>query len=294
FGQKSEYTYRNPLDSSFNCYLTVLPENTSIKGLLIRDFSRLPKLPSDRSYPFKWRDLALENGFLVLYTVSSNYFPELFYDEKPLILLDDMVYEVVKKYNIPSQNIFIGGISASGTRALKYTQFCNQGKSRFGIKISGVFSVDSPLDLERFYFSALKHHKYFKKGMKSEAELVQKVFMERLGNPYENKESYTQASVYSASDNDGGNAKQLKKSSVLMFHEPDIDWWSNERGASYFDMNSFDIAGMYVYLLAQNHMDIELITTSGLGFDRNGNRNCHSWTIVDEKYLINWMVTRLK
>jgi hypothetical protein len=40
------------------------------------------------------------------------------------------------------------------------------------------------------------------------------------------------------------------------------------------------------------HQDIELIETSGKGFDRAGNRHCHSWTIVDEEYLINWILAR--
>jgi hypothetical protein len=265
-----------------------------IKGVIVRDYSRLPVLPNTKPYPFKWRDLALSQGLMVMYTTTSTYFPELYYDNVPMQLLDSMIYEVIEKYAIPKENVFMGGISASGTRALKYAQYCNQGKSKFGIKINGVFAVDSPLDLERFYYSALNNGKYFMKGMKSEAEMMLQVFPERLGYPGNKKATYTKASVYSYMDKDGGNASHLKSTSVLLIHEPDIDWWIKERGATYFDINSFDNAGMYNYLKNQKHLDVELLTTTGKGFDRNGNRKCHSWTIVDEGYLISWITSRLK
>jgi hypothetical protein len=292
--QKIEYTFRNPNDSSYNCYVTVVPENTEIKGLIVRDFSRLPVLPTSKVYPYKWRDLALTQGFMVVYTVSSRYFPELYYDDLPLAILDSMVFEVVERFNLPEKNVFIGGISASGTRALKYAQYCNQGKSQFDMHINGVFAVDSPLDNERFYSSAFSHQQNFKEGMKSEAEMMLRVYPERLGFPEENRERYRNASVFSHTSEDGGNARLLLTTSILLIHEPDIEWWVSERGATYFDINSFDIAGMYNYLKLINHSDIELITTSGLGFDRQGKRNCHSWTIVDEPYLTQWMKSRLK
>jgi hypothetical protein len=146
-----------------------------------------------------------------------------------------------------------------------------------------------------FYNSAFTHKANFKDGMLWEAELMTNVFPKKLdGTPETNLKSYTNSSVFSQTDSTGGNAKFLLKISTLFFHEPDIDWWIKERGATYYDINSFDIAGLYNFLKLNNHPDIELITTTGKGFDRNGNRNCHSWTIVDESYLINWILARLK
>ena len=88
---------------------------------------------------------------MTIFTVTSNRFPELYYfDEKPA-LLDEIIYEVITGHNIPEHNIFLGGMSASGTRALRFVQYCNQGKSKYNTTVRGVFAVDSPLDLERFY-----------------------------------------------------------------------------------------------------------------------------------------------
>lgn len=287
--------YKNPKDSTYNCYLAITPaKGKKIKGLLVRDYSSLPPLPLNKSNRYQWRDLALDNGLMVLYTVTSNDFPELYYQDDAPELLDDMINEVVEKYNVPKQNIFIGGISASGTRALRYVQYCEMGKSEHHIKINGVFSVDSPLDLERFYYSVHNHKSHFKDGMLWEANLMTKVFKEQfLGDPKQTPEDYLKCSVFSSSNPSQSNAQWLMNTSSIFFHEPDIEWWIKERGSSYYDINSYDIAGLYNYLNLAKHKDIELITTTGKGFDKNGKRNCHSWTIVDEDYLIQWMVNRL-
>ena len=295
FCQQTEYVYKNPGDSTFNCSLTILPDSGAVKGLIVRDYSSLPKPQNKRPYPYQWKDLALEQGIAILYTVTSDFFPELYYTDSSLFMLDQLVQEAVEKHGIPRQNIFIGGISASGTRALKYAQFCEMGKSAFGTKVNGVFSVDSPLDFERFYQSAFLHQSNFKAGMRWEAELMTKVFPEKFGGtPQTHLAAYQQHSVYSHTDAGGGNARYLMNTATLFFHEPDIDWWIAERGASYYDINSFDIAGLYTYLKIHEHPDAELITTSGKGVDRNGVRTCHSWTIVDEAYLIEWIVQRVR
>lgn len=258
----------------------------------MRDYSTLPDINKQSRY--QWMNLALDNGIAVLFTVSTNNFPELFYDDSGPLLLDEMLNEVINKHQIPKENVFIGGISASGTRALRFAQFCAEGKSKYGQQIKGVFSVDSPLDIERFYRSAQQHKQYFHPSMKEEADLVLKAFPEHLnGTPDDRLEHYQNASVFSATAPAGGNARHYLNTSLLLFHEPDIDWWLHERGASYYDFNSYDIAAFVVCLKAMKHKDIELISTSGKGFDKQGNRNCHSWTIVDEDYLIKWVMERI-
>ncbi len=231
---------------------------------------------------------------MTIFTVTSKRFPELYYFDKEPALLDDIVNEVVHDYNIPKENIFIGGISSSGTRALRFAQYCNEGKSKYDTKIRGVFSVDSPLDLERFYYSALNHRKYFKAGMLYEANLILEMFPKYIGTPENNLDVYRKMSVHSHTDTTPGNAKYYLNTSIIMFHEPDIDWWIKERGAGYYDINSFDIAGFVNKQISNGNTDIELVTTSDKGFDREGNRKCHSWTIVDEAYLIRWMVERME
>lgn len=292
WAQKAIYVYRDYDDSTMNCYLKIMPDNQPIKGLIIRDFTRLPNTVVKS--PYKFTDLAVASGLMVLYTCTSNFFPELGYTEAPSILLDEIANEVIIAHNIPKDNIFIGGISASGTRALQYTRFCEQGKSKYGTKIKAVFSVDSPLDFERFYNSCVNNGSNFTDGMAWEAEHIPPIFKARLGTPKNNPDSYLQRSIYSQFADKGGNAIYFKNVPMILFHEPDMDWWSKERGVSYFDINSFDIAGFVNQLEKLGNKDLTLVTTSGKGFDRKGNRKCHSWSIVDEQFLLDWILARLE
>lgn len=289
--QNMELVFRNPKDSSFNCYLKVWPDN-DLRGIIIRDYSSLPD--TSRKSPYQFVNLAMKHGLMILYTNTTNYFPELFYDDAGPSLLDEMLHEVMEKHPIPQNAIFIGGISASGTRALRYTQFCNEGKSKYGFKIKGAFAVDSPIDNERFYRSAYENGSKFKGGMEEEAEWMMKTYPEKLeGSPDEFPENYLKSSVYTQSDSIGGNIVHFHHQSILMFHEPDIDWWLHERGATYYDINSYDLAGFTRDLVAMGNTDVELVSSTGKGY-KGGKRNCHSWTIVDEDYLFKWILERVQ
>lgn len=287
FSNDYEYVYREENNQKTNCYLLVKPKG-KIKGLVVRDFSKLPD--TSKSNPYRFESLCTENDLMTVYVVTSERAPELFYFDNEMMLLDEIINEVINKYEIPFQNIFIGGISASGTRALRFAQFCESGKSKHNTKIKGVFSVDSPLDIERFYLSAKNNKRYFKKGMLWEADFVLEKFPQILGE-FDSK-NYQNHSVFSNFNPENKNYKLLLNSSLIFFHEPDIDWWLEERGASYFDINSYDISNLYRLLKSENHSDVTIITTTGKGYDSNGERKCHSWTIVDEELLANWILER--
>jgi hypothetical protein len=64
---------------------------------------------------------------------------------------DGYIGEVIDTYNIPEGNLFIAGMSSSGTRALKYARFCVEGKSEFDIIPAAVAVCDAPLDFVRFW-----------------------------------------------------------------------------------------------------------------------------------------------
>lgn len=291
YSQTIETVYRKAQDSTTNCYTIVLPDSGEIQGLIVRDYSRLPNLSS--SSPYRWFSLALENRFAILYTVTSNGFPDLYFDNSGPALLDAIINEVLNKYKLPRDRIVIGGMSASGTRALRYVIYTEQGKSKHKIKVKAAFVVDAPLDLERFFTSATLNESSFKKGMLEEATLIQKVFPKRIGTPKKNKRRYIKYSVFSASHPKRSRAKRLLKVPLLMIHEPDYDWWATERGAGYFDINSYDIDGMAKFLIEKGHKNLINQPTTGKGFDKNGERKCHSWTIVDEDHLITWITKQI-
>lgn len=290
--QEKIRVFRNGEDSSFNSYYLTLPHGSKPRGMIIRDYSKLPAL--DQKSRYNWTKLCLENNLAVLITCTSNDFPELYYGDEPVKLLDEIVHEVSTKYEIPKNNMFIGGISASGTRALQYEKYLKKGKSKFDTKLAGVFVVDSPLDFERFYESAIdikaRNHP---NGMNEEADWMVRIFPEKFGEYEKNKELYRLQSVFSCKLPNGGNAPYFKNTALLIFHEPDMDWWLNERNAVYTDINSFDLIGFERAVKNAGNKDVTVISTTNKGFDKEGNRNCHSWTIVDEELLIDWVLHRL-
>jgi hypothetical protein len=93
YGQNYSYYYKNPTDSSVNCYLKVFPTQ-EIKGLIVRDYSRLPN--AKKESPYQFLKMATAEGYLTLYTCTSTFFPELFYHDAPMQRLDSIIYEVVK------------------------------------------------------------------------------------------------------------------------------------------------------------------------------------------------------
>jgi len=286
------YVHRTPSDSSTNAYALFLPEG-SVKGLIVRDYSQLPKRGSKPTHQF--HHMALDAGIAMLYTLTSAEFPELYIREQPMMMLDDILYDVLTTYNLPKDNIVIGGISASGTRALRFAEYCAMGKSNHGIRIAGVFAVDSPLDLKRFFRSTLQHKQHFKAGMLDEADLMQPLWEKNfIVDNAVNHRLMADVSVFDADDPQGGNASTLASTPLMLWHEPDLDWWMNERGCSYLDINSIDIAAFVVTIRSLGNNSVELVTTSGKGYDAEGRRNCHSWTIVDEQRLIRWIISCFK
>ncbi len=291
--QTAAYVYRNKADSTSNCYLFIKPERNgidSIKGLVVRDYTRLPN--TDAPSPYRLAEYLLDSGWAVLYTATSTVYPDLYYNEYGPALLDSIIHEVVYANRIDPSKIVVGGLSASGTRALRYAQWCAQGRSPFGHRVVAVFAVDPPLDLERFYRSAKRIvERNIATSMLDEARTMLRVLPQMVGaSPDVSPSAYVTSSVYSHSDEDGGNARWLTTIPIRFYHEPDIDWWLSERSADYYDINSIDIVGCAAQIRALGGKSVEVITTMGKGFDGMGKRKPHSWTIVDEKELVAWIV----
>jgi hypothetical protein len=55
-------------------------------------------------------------------------------------------------------------------------------------------------------------------------------------------------------------------------------------------MNAIDLAALVNQLKILGGKKAELITTAGKGFRADGSRHPHSWSIVDEKELIEWFI----
>lgn len=287
FGQ----TWEHYQTSDSEAYLA-LPEGTPI-GLVIREFSTA--IDTSVQSKFQFTPLALEAGFAVLFSRTSQYYPDLYLDHSGPARLDTLVHRVFKAHpEMDKSQLFIGGISASGTRALKYTEYCGKGLSTFNHQVKAVFAVDPPLDLERFYNSSQKIiERNHPLGNTWESNLIIETFNRELGPLDENRDAYVEASVYCYSESDSVQIAPYLNSSILLIHEPDAQWWLDNRMECVFESNMTDVTAFYAALQGQEHPAAQIIHTQNKGFDDEGKRKPHSWTIVDEAGLVDWLVKKV-
>ena len=78
---------------------------------------------------------------------------------------------------------------------------------------------------------------------------------------------------------------------LRIYSEPDINWWIKERGADLSSMNVLDCSAMINELNRLGNEKATLIVTENKGFRKLQNiKHPHSWSIVDEKELIDWLL----
>ena len=107
------------------------------------------------------------------------------------------------------------------------------------------------------------------------------------GSPDSVPSAYTSYSPFTHDDVES-NTREFVDISIRAYTEPDVSWWMKNRGKDYYDMNSLDLAAFINHLNLMGNSDAELIVTSDKGYHPDGERHPHSWSIVDEKELIDW------
>lgn len=210
--------------------------------------------------------------------------------------LDAIVAETLTTYRIPADRVVVGGISSGGTAAVRYAEFCAARRSAARVRIRGVFGVDAPLDLGRFWrgeMLALRRGAHPRFVGEAKAVLAD---MRRVlgGSPDDEPLRYLQISPFSAFAEAGGQARLLARMPVRLYTEPDIQWWMTNRKVDYYSMNALDAAGLILQLELLGNRQAELITTQGRGVRPNGERHPHSWSIVDEPGLQAWILRQVE
>jgi len=285
YAQKAIYVYKISNDSTQNFYTKRIPK-VPVRGLLVINL---------RSLTDSIKTYALRNGIILMSIVplKPDSALQYFTDDVVLKRMDDMITEVVKAYHISPDKVIIGGMSVAGTGSVRYVEYCMTGHSMGHIKPIGLFAVDSPLDYERFYkasTNAVKRN--FNNEAVAEGKEVIKLFKLRFGgSPNDKLKIYQTLSPFSYSAINGGNAKLLNDLSVRLYIEPDINWWIENRRRDYYDFNAIDNAALINQLKLNGNSHAELIVTSDKGYQDDGTRHPHSWSILDEKNLIDWCFT---
>ena len=234
-----------------------------------------------------------------LYGITTIVVPcgrKMYADGQVVKLLNEAIIATLSDYNIAPNKVVMGGFSAGGTIALKYTQYCLKYPESYPIKPKAVFAVDSPVDLEEIYsYMERELEKQYSEAGVSEAYVI-KALMERElgGTPTEVPVRYQELSPFTKGAKLGGEAEVLKSFPVRLYHDADIQWQLKNRRRSFYDMNIAPASEMINQLMLLGNTQAELMMTVGKGVRSNGERHPHSMSIVDEQELMIWILKHLE
>lgn len=209
--------------------------------------------------------------------------------------LDGLVENALERYGVQNRGVAIGGFSGGGMSAVRYAEFCMKGGSKIKGPIA-VFAVDSPLDFERWFMATDLHLKQLALAGRDLAEdrsVVEVLTNVFGGSPAQAREAYRERSPVSIFIGDGGNARLLKDTPIRLYVEPDINWRLENWNRDVFSSNIMDATALINVVRLLGNTNAALITTSGKGYRPDGSRNPHSWSIVDERGLAEWLTANL-
>lgn len=272
-----------------NRYLALLPGDGVIEAwmVLIPGFGESPAdVLAATSLP---RDAAQAHIAVFIPTLQDGIETYSFAPEGQACL-DRMTQDIKERFNLQDKPFVVGGFSMGGSAAVKFAE-------RAMPQPVCIFAIDSPLDFERFYYAQQRDVEVYRKGLDEGDSIYVKLLNDIVGimgsTPQVNIESYHQLSPYSLSDTSHQAIRALKDVPVRVYIEPAEQWWLDNRQTDVLGLNVLDATAMINDLRLLGNKRAELIVTRDKG--RRGEKyHPHSWTIVDNKELIEWIKTNLK
>lgn len=293
FGQRTDIVAeRDSMGRLESYYKVLLPEQSS-KGLLIvlGGFSMPDETLKETDLP----KIACAAGYTVvlpfLYRADSVDRNHVFQTR-----LEKLVPELIKKYHIPENKFVIGGQSWAGHQAMFYAEKAFTPGYHPIVKPNMVFAVDPPLDLKRLYNGyrrAIEIDPTKKKG--SEASMITQLFERSFGGtPEQQPKAYEAASSFYRDAKDGGNARYLASIPVRLYSDPDINWFITQRNTPVEWTNLSDISACIVQLRLLGNTRAEYVSCLGKGFQPDGSRHPHAFSMLDAEEFVLWMEKNMK
>ena len=270
-------------------YTLLLPEKGAPKAVVV--MFAAGRDTTDATDEMRLYVEAIKRQVAVLYLTSGNRV-EFLFDEAVYAQLDGYLHKAITEHNLPADRLLFAGMSLAGTRALKMGIWCMQGKSAFHIRPKAVATCDAPLDFVRFW-KALDRSKrlQFEPVGTGEAAWVTAVLERHFsGTPEDHPEAYRQFSPFCHDLDNGGNIQALGTIAFRAYTEPDVQWWMDNRGADFYSMNALDAAGAVNELRLAGNKNAALILSNNKGRRPDGSRHPHSWSVVDNGELVEWLL----
>ena len=269
-------------------YTLLLPSG-NINGLVVSFHSG--RDTTHMGYEMRLYHPAIKSGLAAAFITTGNRF-EFLFEEKRYEQLDGYLDKILTTYQIPRNRIYFVGMSLAGTRALKFGLWCANGNSSSKLRPRAVAICDAPLDFVRFWDDGQIAQTYQSNAISAnEASWVNTALEENLGGtPKDQLQNYIDYSPFHKGFGVDTRLSILNGIALRCYTEPDVTWWMGQRQKSYYGMNALDASGIINHLQLLGHTEAELIVTRGRGFRTDGSRHPHTWGIVDNEELIQWLI----
>lgn len=241
--------------------------------------------PENIKREFKIVEKAKENGVSLL---MMNFARKLWIEDEDCKSLTNQIKTIIKEHKLNTDNIYVGGMSIGGNVTLTLTQYLLKNNE---LNIQGAFVVDPPLDLYGLYKSSQKDLKRtdFSEERLAEPKWIISFFEEKFGED-NLLANIKKVSPFTSEENNIKNITELKNIKFRMYIEPDKQWWKEVRNTDFESANGYYIQKLAKILQKKQWKKAELIETKNKGYRFNGDRNPHSWSIVNIDNLFRWML----
>ena len=276
----------NEKDPISGYYLAVKPTSEHIDSILVL----LPGYGQKPESIFSETKLHIIGQSNNILTIGFTEGSKLYADENVQDAFTKILKDIIQRYKVDKNKFVIGGFSAGGAVALRYVELCKQFPERFPINPTGVFTVDSPIDIFWTWENLEKNfeNKYSEVSVQ-EAEWVMNEIRKDHGVPKENIEYYSKINPFAMNKEYGENEKWLKNVAVRTYHDLDVAWRLKNRNQTVNQQNFLVTSELINRLLLMGNQGAEFMQSLDTGYRSDGTKHPHSWSIVDEKDCIDWI-----
>jgi hypothetical protein len=285
FGQKTEKVFLNKIDSTKNCYTIIYPPKLPWTGCIFI----IPGFGETAEKVIKQTDLpklTAKSGLLTIIPTFQDGVLSFGIDSLSQQTFNNIILDVKEKHKLTDLNYYVGGFSIGGSIAIKFAENAT-------IKPTAVFAIDPPLDLERYYNSSKREVRLSVNKIPDEERvyMIERLEKEMGGSPETALEKYHKTSPYSFSDTTQTAIKNIIEVPLRIYSEPDVNWRLKENAEDFTGMNVSECSAMINELNRLGNTKAELIITQNKGYRKPYNsRHPHSWSIVNNNELIEWLL----
>lgn len=286
----AQKTEKVELQNSEDYYLKIIPKASPTAILFLLHGGG--ETPEDVLKQIELHQLAVKNNFLVILPYFSEGTTKMIEETNSI---NQIAVQLMNEYQISKDKIILGGFSGGGMLSITFAERSVRDKNTDFIP-KAVFAIDTPLDFEQIYQRSEREIKRnFSEIGVGEANFMIDEFNKTFGgSPSEFPEEYEKYSMFTYRKEDGGNAKYLLEIPIRIYTEPGVEWQLENRQRDLYDLNCTNISAMINLLQINGNKNAEVITTFNKGKRLNGAKHPHSWSIMDSKDTMKWMLKQLE